>query len=72
MAVSCANCGIQFAWQPTVVDGRSYCCIGCAMGGPCSCDYSNLPNDTECRMIMVITKAREIIPFPSQEDPGPQ
>jgi hypothetical protein len=39
----CANCGIEFNWQPTVVDGVAYCCLGCSQGGPCSCDYNNLP-----------------------------
>jgi hypothetical protein len=39
----CANCGIEFNWQPTIVDGLAYCCIGCSQGGPCTCDYSCLP-----------------------------
>ena len=36
----CANCDIEFFWSPTVVQGRVYCCTGCAAGGPCNCDYS--------------------------------
>ena len=36
----CANCEIEFFWSPTVVQGRIYCCTGCAAGGPCNCDYS--------------------------------
>jgi hypothetical protein len=47
----CANCGIRIKWQPTIVDGNLYCCLGCAMGGPCSCDYSNLPSLGEFRAI---------------------
>ena len=39
----CANCGITIRWQPTIVDGKLYCCLGCAKGGPCTCDYGNLP-----------------------------
>jgi hypothetical protein len=39
----CANCGITIHWQATIVDGRVYCCLGCAQGGPCECDYDNLP-----------------------------
>ncbi len=39
----CANCGIVVSWQPTIVDGVTYCCLGCAQGGPCECDYDNLP-----------------------------
>lgn len=40
----CANCGIVIRWQPTVIDGQTYCCLGCAQGGPCECDYDNLPD----------------------------
>ena len=39
----CANCGIVIHWQPTLVDDKTYCCPGCAEGGPCACDYDNLP-----------------------------
>jgi hypothetical protein len=37
----CANCGIPIRWSTTVVDGKEYCCPGCAQGGPCDCDYDN-------------------------------
>lgn len=43
MKAVCANCGIEFNWQPTIVDGLAHCCIGCSQGGPCTCDYSRLP-----------------------------
>jgi chaperonin GroES len=36
----CANCEIEFLWPPTVVQSITYCCVGCATGGPCCCDYS--------------------------------
>ncbi len=36
----CANCDIEFLWPPTIVRGKTYCCTGCANGGPCCCDYS--------------------------------
>ena len=39
-AVRCANCDIDILWPPTVVQGKTYCCTGCAAGGPCNCDYS--------------------------------
>ena len=38
--VRCANCDIDILWPPVVVQGKTYCCTGCAAGGPCSCDYS--------------------------------
>jgi hypothetical protein len=36
----CANCDIDILWPPTVVQGKTFCCTGCAAGGPCNCDYS--------------------------------
>ena len=39
----CANCGITIDWQATIVAEKAYCCPGCAQGGPCECDYGNLP-----------------------------
>ena len=43
----CANCKIEIHWQPTVIDGVTYCCLGCSQGGPCTCDYSQLPHDKD-------------------------
>lgn len=51
----CANCGIEITWQPTAIDGRTFCCLGCALGGPCSCDYSNLPRAGELRALVCHT-----------------
>jgi len=47
----CANCGIEIRWQPTIVDGKVYCCLGCSQGGPCTCDYSNLPQPNDATAI---------------------
>ncbi len=38
--VRCANCDIEILWTPTIVQGKVFCCTGCAAGGPCNCDYS--------------------------------
>src|SRR6266571_2188817 len=38
--IRCANCDIDFLWAPIIVQGKAYCCTGCAAGGPCNCDYS--------------------------------
>ncbi len=38
--VRCANCDIEILWPPTIVQGKTFCCTGCAAGGPCNCDYS--------------------------------
>jgi hypothetical protein len=45
MAAMCDTCKIIIRWQATVVDGKTYCCPGCARGGPCNCDYDNLPQE---------------------------
>ena len=59
----CANCGIEIRWQPTIVNGKVYCCLGCSQGGPCTCDYSNLPQHDD---------ATAIIPFRCREWQTPQ
>ncbi|MBU1746263.1 MAG: hypothetical protein KKA73_01110 [Chloroflexi bacterium] len=48
----CANCAIVIHWRPTIVDGRTYCCPGCAQGGPCECDYENLPRPGEINALV--------------------
>lgn len=35
----CANCGVEIPWRPAVYRGQTYCCGGCAQGGPCYCSY---------------------------------
>jgi len=49
----CDNCGIVICWQPTIVGGKTYCCLGCAQGGPCNCDYDNLPDPDEMNALVV-------------------
>ncbi len=63
MKLFCANCGIEIRWQPTIVDGKVYCCLGCSQGGPCTCDYSNLPRADD---------ATAITPFHRQKGQTPQ
>ena len=45
--IYCANCGIEIRWQPTIVNGRTFCCLGCSRGGPCTCNYSRLPRSED-------------------------
>jgi hypothetical protein len=54
--VVCANCGIIIRWQPTIIEGKGYCCLGCAQGGPCECDYDNLPQPGAANPIVVRTE----------------
>ena len=35
----CANCGAEIHWPPAMHRGKTYCCGGCAQGGPCYCSY---------------------------------
>jgi hypothetical protein len=64
----CENCGISVVWRPTIVDGHTYCCLGCTMGGPCTCDYSNLPRLGEFRAIVHATSS--IVLGPPEESAG--
>jgi len=48
----CECCGIAIRWQPTLVEGKIYCCSGCAGGGPCHCDYDNLPAAGELKALV--------------------
>ncbi|HNS51074.1 MAG TPA: hypothetical protein PKO09_07815 [Anaerolineae bacterium] len=49
--IACDNCGIVIRWQPTKIGDRIYCCAGCAEGGPCQCDYDNLPRPSEAKAL---------------------
>ena len=37
--VVCNGCGVEVTWAPVVVDDQRYCCLDCAEGRPCECDY---------------------------------
>jgi hypothetical protein len=54
----CENCGIAIEWQPTIVGGKTYCCVGCAHGGPCECDYDNLPQADDVNPMVPHTEFR--------------
>ena len=52
----CANCQIPIHWRPTIVDGKPYCCMGCAQGGPCDCDYRHLPRwERSCAIVVQVS-----------------
>ena len=42
---TCASCGSSFDWAPLFYRGGTYCCAGCACGGPCSCSYDGNRSD---------------------------
>lgn len=68
MSHICANCGIPIHWQPTLVDGIAYCCVGCAGGGPCTCDYSHLPQWGDSASLIQIRQTRTIIRLESSPE----
>ncbi len=39
----CASCDIGLNEAAVIVEGLSYCCRGCAQGGPCVCNYVGDP-----------------------------
>ncbi|MFB0546006.1 MAG: hypothetical protein ACETWB_03780 [Anaerolineae bacterium] len=59
MKTVCANCGIEIHWLPTIIDGVAYCCLGCSQGGPCDCDYSNLPQPDDNVAIVLKDTTKE-------------
>jgi len=50
---TCETCGIVIRGQPTIIGDKTYCCLGCAQGGPCECDYDNLPHPDEMNALVV-------------------
>ncbi len=65
----CASCGIEIRWQPTTLGGAQYCCIGCAEGGPCTCDYSQLPRREAHTAIVVHYEFREHVAIVRHREP---
>ena len=41
-APRCENCGIAVLWEATISGASTYCCGGCAAGGPCYCSYDGV------------------------------
>jgi 6-pyruvoyl-tetrahydropterin synthase len=40
-AILCNNCFDTIEGSGVLADGKTYCCTGCAQGGPCICSYSS-------------------------------
>ena len=41
MTQTCANCEEIITGAPYQADGEAFCCVGCALGGPCQCTYTS-------------------------------
>lgn len=37
--IKCDSCDIELPGSHLVVQGKPFCCSGCADGGPCVCSY---------------------------------
>lgn len=37
--VVCDGCGVEISWAPVLMNKRVYCCLDCAEGRPCQCDF---------------------------------
>ena len=55
----CANCGVEIPWRPAIHRGKTYCCGGCAQGGPCYCSYDLTERDSRRphRLRSMVTRA---------------
>lgn len=56
----CVNCGLEIGWAAVVVDGKPYCCAGCAQGGPCYCSYDP-PQPNGIRTVSATSAATETV-----------
>jgi 6-pyruvoyltetrahydropterin/6-carboxytetrahydropterin synthase len=66
----CANCFIDFAWQPVMLEDEAFCCAGCAQGGPCICTYREEPV-TAAPSVPPLTVTPEPPAQPEEERPVP-
>jgi hypothetical protein len=39
LTLTCTSCEAPISLAPVFDDGRAFCCSGCAVGGPCLCEY---------------------------------
>lgn len=46
MVLRCDNCDFPILGFPARVGERVYCCLDCARGGPCNCNYTVLRQQT--------------------------
>ena len=51
--LTCKTCGITIRWQATMIGSELFCCIGCAYGGPCTCDYDRLPHSDDHAALVI-------------------
>jgi len=47
MSQTCANCEEIITGAPYQADGEAFCCVGCALGGPCQCTYTSTSTPAE-------------------------
>jgi len=47
MSQTCANCEEIITGAPYQADGEAFCCVGCALGGPCQCTYTSTDTSSD-------------------------
>jgi hypothetical protein len=35
--ILCDGCGVEITWSPITASERSFCCVDCQQGRPCTC-----------------------------------
>ena len=63
----CASCEMLLTARPVYHMDETYCCLGCAQGGPCMCSYEvDLASDGVDHLgLPFMEQAVEIAPAPS-------
>ena len=58
---SCATCELEINWPPIERGHDSFCCDGCAAGGPCTCTYDEV---TDPEVVMSVQLSSRTIAVP--------
>ena len=66
----CASCEILLTGQPVWFMDETYCCRGCAEGGPCMCSYeADLADDGVANLGLLVEPTLEPTLDPVAEQP---
>jgi hypothetical protein len=67
----CASCEDLIAGKPVYRMDETYCCIGCAQGGPCMCTYeSDMADDGVDRLGLPFAMTEQVSPLDKREPDG--
>lgn len=64
----CASCELYISGRPVYRMETEYCCVGCAMGDPCSCTYeADMAEDGVDRLGLLFSPAPLQVTAPVSE-----